>query len=526
LISFRGRLEASLVLPAVCLLIVFLFCPDISAAPVRGGTLIVGKAWDALTLDPGAALDGESFIVTTNIFENLAEYEGEQGRIVPCLAVAWSPSPDYRTWTFTLRQQVRFHDGTPFNAGAVKFNIDRWTSAANPYHLPSYGRFAAPLALLGPEGTFIQKVQAPDSHTIRITLASPSPRLPEIFAQPPMAMVSPESVRKYRHDFNTHPSGTGPFRMAEWRRDKRIILDANQDYWGGSPWLDRVIMQPVWGAQARRRLIERGGIDFSFCLRPEDAAELGAVKQLAVVQQRAPVLSYLAINCERQGLNDARVRRSILHAVRRKSIVKYLYMNSGRAADSMIPESGRSWEYNPRKARLLLGAAGMVNARFTLYYPAVGRPYLPNPGGVAEDIREQLDKVGLRITLHGLPWEDYVSTLRFGKHDLALWGWEGGAADPSITMALSFDPDSAEKGGANVCRWRNGEFRRLLHILREARDADRGRIIDRMEDLILQEVPAVPLVYGRNLACRTWRVQNAHLTPQGMLRLKGVWLTN
>ena len=202
-----------------------------------GNTFVFGRGEDSTTLDPINATDGESLRVTRQIFDGLLDFAPETTDVVPALATEVpEPEDGGRSYTFKLRDGVKFHDGTEFNADAVVFNFDRWRDTKNPYHKdggPSSQQFAYYSQFGGfDDDSIIEKVEAVDEYTVRFTLKQPQGPFLKNVAMSPFGIASPAAVKKDVENFWKKPIGTGPFTFVSWQRDSEVRLEANKDWWG------------------------------------------------------------------------------------------------------------------------------------------------------------------------------------------------------------------------------------------------------------------------------------------------------
>jgi peptide/nickel transport system substrate-binding protein len=211
--------------------------------------LVWGRSGDVFTLDIPLSTDTQSTMVSTQLYNTLTRAKPGQVEIEPDLATSWSTSPDARVWTFKLRKGVTFHDGTSFNAEAVKFNIDRWADPNNPYR-PKGGTFEAWDDFVA--DTY-KESRVVDPDTVQIVLKTPNAPLLSALSAISFGFASPQSIKQYGGEgVAQHPVGTGPFKFVEWARDDHIALEANASYFRpGFPKVQRVVFQrrPIPGAE-------------------------------------------------------------------------------------------------------------------------------------------------------------------------------------------------------------------------------------------------------------------------------------
>lgn len=228
-------LTRRLVLLLACLLLIG--CGSRAPSKPRN-TLIYGRGEDSKTLDPINAETGETVKVLLNLYDTLVAFADETMDIEPSLATSWETSEDGLTWTFHLREGVRFHDDTPVDAEAVIFSLNRLRQDEHPH-------VSDPARPYKPNFKVIDKLTATDSRTVVFTLREPNAVFLNNLAMFPAGIVSPTTVKKHGKGFSTNPVGTGPFRFERWIRGQQIVLAANEDHWRGRPHLDRVVFVPV-----------------------------------------------------------------------------------------------------------------------------------------------------------------------------------------------------------------------------------------------------------------------------------------
>ncbi len=521
----RSRLAALAAALAFASLLVSA-CPSALAQPTLE-TLVYGRGADSEKLDPQDIEDGESVKVCTNVFDTLVTYGPDGPDIVPCLALSWEHSADGKTWSFKLRPNVKFHDGTPFDSSAVVFCFDRLLNPDNPHKYDANFPYRSFYEV-------IDKIAAPDPATVVFQLEQPNATFLANLAMFPAMIFSPASVKEKEDRFPFEPVGTGPFKFVRWDRNERIVLDANPDYWDGRPKVDRVIFRPIPENSVRFQLLKSGELDLIDGLNLSD---LDAVKEdpgLTLLEVPGMNFGYLAMNTGRKPFDDPRVRRAVAHAVDRDKVIKLALRGHGSTGPNPIPptvwgyhDKLQSWPYDPAKAKALLAEAGLASGfAADLWAMPNPRPYMPEPQKVAQILQEDLRAVGIRTKIVSFDWQTYREKVRHGEHDMCLLGWITDNGDPDNFLYALLDQDNAVPGSAlNVSFYRNGAVHDLLVAAqKELEPAKRLGLYHDAQKQILEDVPMLPLAYLPEYAASRKRVSGYRLHPIGIVRLKPVVL--
>ncbi len=462
-------------------------------------TVLVGRGNDVLTLDPACVTDSESAEVTEQIFDHLVRYRRASTEIEPGLAVRWEVSTDGKAWTFHLRPEVRFHDGTPLDADAVVFSFDRQRDPTHPYHQPDFTYW---------DTTFrnIQSVTKVDPLTVRISIERPYAPFLANLAMFPVSIVSPTAVKKWGKDFAKHPVGTGPFRFVEWSQGERVTLEGNTYYWDGPPQIMHLVFVTIRDPRQRLVALEGDAIDVAENLSPQDLQFVTLHPELTLQRIAGINIGYLAMNVTHPPFDDVRVRRAINHAVNKTAIVKLIYQGLAQPATTPVPPSlwGHVDEplygYDPKVAIRLLREAHFTPPKVTpkLYTMDTSRPYMPSPDTVARIIQHNLHDVGIDVEVVKNDIDAHVRLTQEGKHDLCLLGWTADNGDPDNLLYVLFDPENAEVGSArNVAFYKNAELHGILAWAQESSDqTERERFYRKAQDLIARDAPWVPLAHA------------------------------
>jgi peptide/nickel transport system substrate-binding protein len=463
--------------------------------------LIFARVKDAVDLDPAVATDGLSLNVTSLILQGLVNFRPGTFDVIPVLAERWQTSKDAKTWTFTLRPNVKFTDGTPVDAEAVKFNFDRWRLTSNQYR-GNY-QFSYYVAEFGGFPGLISDVQVDGPLKVSFKLTRPYGPFLRNLAMASFAIGSPTAIKADIVAFDHHPVGSGPYQLVEWVKDDHITLRANPEY-RPAPAYATVVIRDIPDQATSVLEVQKGDIDGLSDLRPDDAANLAKFKGITIYRQPSNNVSYLAMNMDKKPFGDQRIRQAIAYAIDIPAIVHAFYPTGGMVADEWIPPgmlgnnpAVHAYAQNIAKAKALLAAAGMSKGFSTeLYYGTAPRPYMPEPGRVAEAIQADLRQIGINVTLQPFEWAVYLSKIKNGEHPMCLIGWTGDNGDPDNFLYPLLDKDSAVKGGQNYAFWRDEHFHKLmLEGQTTIVESERAKIYAQAVQLVHDEAPAIPLVH-------------------------------
>ncbi len=329
-----------------------------------GGTLIVGRGGDSVLLDDGAMTDGESARVVNQIIEPLVRLAGTSTEPIPWLAESWE-TEDSQTWTFHLREGVTFHDGTPFNAEAVAWNIDRWKNPDNEYR---FGRNFEYYDIEFGEALAIEEANVIDDYTIEIKLAAPSgvllSKLAEGFV---FGIQSPTAIMEQGDLYGTPAGtsvGTGAFKFVEWVPDDRIILEANEDWWGDGPKLDGLIFRSIPDNSARFAELLAGTIHHAD-LAQTDLPMAQEDPNITVYIKPSTSTGYISFQQCTEPFDKLEVRKAIAHAVNWDALIPAFYGEFGERAGSFQPPAimGSNPDIEPYSLRSRTGQATAGRSR-------------------------------------------------------------------------------------------------------------------------------------------------------------------
>ncbi|MGY0693574.1 ABC transporter substrate-binding protein [Virgibacillus sp. FSP13] len=463
-------------------------------------TLIFGRGADSIQLDPSKVTDGESIYVTNQIYDTLVRYEEESTEVRPALASEWNVSDDGLTWTFQLRDDVKFHDGNDFSAEDVVFNFERWaTSAEFIYYGYMFGASEDDL------GGIIEKVEATGDYEVTITLSEPNAPFLQTLAMPPFGIASPEAVEEYGEDYFKNPVGTGPFVFDEWVPDDSITVTKNEDYFGEVANVDKVIFRTIPDNGARFMELQSGSIDMMTGLNPQDIQTTEDDENLQIIRRPSMNVSYMAMNTEKEGpMTEKLVRQAINLAIDKEKLIT-LYEGIGKAAKNPLPPSlwgfnddVEDYGYDVEEAKALLAEAGYADGfDIKLYTFANPRPYMPQPKVTAQAIQEMLKEVNINVEIVENDWDTHLAATENGEHDMAFLGWTGDNGDPDNFLYVLLDKDNAKMGSAgNIAFYKSDEIHDLLKQAQTEMDQDkRTELYLKAQEIIHEDAPWFPIAH-------------------------------
>ncbi|HLZ26684.1 MAG TPA: ABC transporter substrate-binding protein [Chloroflexota bacterium] len=501
-IPMRGALRG---LAPALLLAAALLAPAMHAGAQSSRTLVFAQSGDAVKLDPALIEDGLSARVTEQIFEGLVTFDGATTRIKPALAESWDTSADGKVWTFHLRQGVTFHDGTPLDAAAVKANFDRQQSGlGDPSHKSAEFIYWYNVVAFN---DLFDHTDVIDSSTFQITLKDSNGAFLLDLALFPFAIVSPGSLAMLASgaipDITGAPVGTGPFKFVEWVRGDHITLAANDNYWGGRPQIDQVVIRVINDNAARFFELQAGNIDMMEFPNPDDVKVAQNTPSLQVLFRPSLNIGFIDFNEFEKPYGDVRVRQALSEAVNRQAIVDSLYGGTGLLAKEFLAPGMLGYNddvqpipYDPAHAKQLLADAGMPTGFTTdFWYMPVDRPYYPNPQAIAQAVCNDWAQVGVKCNLKTKDWTAYLDDAR--NHKLSTWmaGWTGDNGDPD-NFLFYFYGTKPGPTVANNNTWDNSQVRDLLlQAQRSVDDGQRDALYKQVATIVRSETPKIPMAH-------------------------------
>lgn len=490
--------------------------------PVEGDWLIYHIGAEPGTLNPIVATDAyESVINGGNIYETLIERDNATLELKPLLAESWEISEDKLTYTFKIRQGVKWHDGAPFTSADVVFSYKTiMDPKVDAPQLRSYYQE-------------IRDVEAIDDYTVKFTYARPYFLALEFCGGMP---IVPKHIFENR-DFNTNPAGrspvgTGPFKFVKWTTGREVVLEKNPDYWGEKPHLNRIVFRIITDSSVALQVLKRQELDVASLTPIQWEKQTNSPdfeKHFDKFSYFTPNYSYIGWNSKRPFFADKRVRTALTHLVNRELILDKVMYGLGAIVTNPFyinsPEYDKSIEpipYDPAAARKLLEEAGWVDhdndgirdkdgVKFSFEFLI--------PGGsetgekIATILKEELDGIGIDMTIRKTEWAVFTTRLNERNFDAVTLAW---------SMGIESDPyqiwsSTQAEAGSNFIGFKNAETDKLIEEARKEFDRDkRIELYRQFSEIIHEEQPYTFLFCRKATVAVNKRFENVTVYPLGI----------
>ncbi|MBN8987117.1 MAG: ABC transporter substrate-binding protein [Rhizobiales bacterium] len=495
------------------------FAISLSAIPAsaqkKGGSVTMGLELDIPGFDPlqVGVYDTAALSASSALFDTLT-YLDAGGKPQPKLALSWSASEDFKTWTFKLRPGVKFHDGTPFNAEAAKANFDRQKDPANKCRCAFYI-------------SNINNVQAPDELTLVYHLNDPSVNFPALvssYANQNAAVHSPTAWKAKGDDYNRNPVGTGPFVLKSWTAGDRMVLERNPDYWDKDRiYLDRIVLKPLPDAQSRFASLQSGEADVIW----DDEADADNIQKaqkdpkLTVHTYAGSGAAVYAFNTKVAPFDDVRVRQALVMALDRKKMSQALSNGLSRPASN--PYGDGSWvkckddgalPEDAEKAKALIKEYGKP-VEFKMLVTAT-----PRGRAVGQVLQQFWKRVGANMEIEQVDQATIPPRAFMRQFQLTPWRIVD-LADPDIQMYSNFRSGSP----VALANYSNPELDQLLERARVTADQDkRNEDYCAISRLINKEAIWFWTFQNTYYAMSSAKVKGLPKMYSGVIDLSRVWL--
>ena len=498
--------------------------------------------------DPGQYTTGTDFDASAEtMFNRLTQFERGGTAVIPGLATKWDISDDGLTYTFHLREGVKFHT-TPyfkptreFNADDVLFTFNRMINKDDPFRkaYPTEFPYFTDMGM----DTNITKIDKVDDHTVKFTLkevdAAFIQNMAMSFASIQSAEYAAQLLKEGKAaDINQKPVGTGPFVFKSYQKDSNIRYTGNKDYWKPDDVkIDNLIFAITTDPSVRIQKLKKNECQITLFPRPADLAALKADKTLKMPDQAGFNLGYIAYNVmdkvkgsnEPNPLADLRVRQALDMAVNKPQIIDSVYQGAGQLAVNAMPPTQWSYDttikdakYDPEKAKQLLKEAGVKEGtEIVLWAMPVQRPYNPNAKLMAEMLQSDWKKIGLNVKITSYEWGEYIKRSKGGENQAMIIGWSGDNGDPDNWLNVLFGCDSLS--GNNFSKWCDKKFDGLVKEAKRTTDqAKRTELYKEAQHVLKDAVPMTPIAHSTVYQPMRANVQDFKISPFGLNSFYGV----
>jgi peptide/nickel transport system substrate-binding protein len=527
--------------------------------PVNGGNLVVALQGDMVYSDPALVSDGNSLYVATQVVEGLVGLApGTINKVIPVLAADMpTVSADGKTYTFKLRTGVKFHDGTPFNAAAVKFNYDRWKAFTKGDLQDNAYYYGAVFGGFG-DSSNIASVDAPDDSTVVMTLKAPQSNFLlaqtlQVFGiesptalQAAKADTTPLANNNYAQGKGASMVGTGPFMFKEWVPADHVTVVKNPNYWdtANAAHVDQITFKPIGDSTATVQALQSGGVDLAFAISPTDVQTAKTANLNIIDRGESCNLGYLGMNQQLRDKTgaalaptiyaDKNVRLAVAQALNTQGYIDTMYAGQGKIPTSFMPPATIGYKaetlptYDVTKAKASLAAANLTpdKLKIDLYYPSnVSRPYMPDPKTEAQAVANDLTAIGFTVTLKTIDWHaGYYNTANTGQLALFLLGWtcDWAGADNFLVTAF-FGYSNGQP--ARQFGYKNDQMNDLFNTALQASTVDAANTAwGQAQDLIAADMPMAPIVDSTPPGAYAAKVHGFVGASNGTEHFNAVWI--
>jgi glutathione transport system substrate-binding protein len=469
---------------------------------------VIGIAEDFTTLDPHNAIDNLSLSAERMMTEGLFGFDRDM-HVVPVLAEEYEVTSDAKLFTITLKRGIKFHDGTDFNAAAVKASFDRVTNPDNK--LRRYVLFSN-----------IQRTEVVDDYTVKLSLAKPFASMINVLAHPAAAILSPTALAQYGKEISRHPVGTGPYKFVEWRPSEHLKVTRNENYWRrGWPKVDTITLRPIPENGTRVATLLSGETQFIYPMAPEQVASVEGKEGCEVQNLPSIFVQFLGMNQLKKPFSDLRVRQALNYALNKKALAKVVYsglldpLESTMAPGVEFYARQGTWEYDPEKAKTLLVAAGYPQG----FETEIWGPNTSNALRQMQFVQQQFGLVGVKVKVvpmePGQRVEKMLSvTPETAEVQLYNGGWSPSTGEADWSTRPLFATESFPPKSNNQGFYSNPRVDELIQQgLATIDHVARQKIYGEIQNVVWNDAAWVFIGIGRNLSAKAKRLEGVYLLP-------------
>ncbi|MCE9733048.1 glutathione ABC transporter substrate-binding protein GsiB [Pectobacterium sp. IFB5596] len=493
-----------------------------AASPVwaaKDAVIAVGSTFTSL--DPYDANDSLSQTVAKSFYQGLFGFDKEM-KLVNVLADSYDVSPDGLAYTVKLHPGVKFHDGSAFNAAAVKVNLDR---ASNPEsRLKRYNLFK-----------MIDKTEVVDDLTVKIMLKTPFSAFVNNLAHPAAVMISPAALKQYGKEIGFHPVGTGPYRFVAWNQTDFVKVEKFSGYWkAGLPKLDSITWRPVVDNNTRAALLQTGEAQFAYPIPFEQAKVLEKNDKLALVASPSILHRYISMNVTQKPFDNPKVRQALNYAINKEALIKVAFSGYATPAEGPLPGSidysvkYQPWPYDPAKARELLKEAGYPDGFTTTLWSSHNHSTAQK---VLQFTQQQLAQVGVKVQVTAMDAGQRAAEVE-GKGvketgvRLFYTGWSASTGEADWALSPLFATASWPPAQFNTAFYSNPQVDAdLANALKTTDRAEKQKLYKDAQDKIWADAPWIFLATERLVSANSKKLTGFYVMPDTLFSFDDADLT-
>lgn len=508
---------------------------DKKSTTKNGGTLIIGIESEADTLDPHSAGGWVTMRIDNQIYEPLvgedlskSSKQSPVPKLVPILASSYSKSSDGKTYTFNLRKNVKFQDGTSFNAESVAFNLRRLTDPGFKYY------YKVGAARTFRTFLFYKGYKIINDYKIEINLKKPFADFPRMLGEiNSLQIISPAAIKKYgNNQLGNHPVGTGPFKFQSRERGQKIVLVKNKNYWGKKAYLDKVIFKPISNASSRVLALQNNSVDM-IAVPPPDALAKLKQQKFKIVSGTPPHVWYLNFNMDNSIMKNKKVRQAINYAIDRQAIANNLLKGTVKPAYTIQSpanlgyDPSRKWyKYNPAKAKELLKEAGYTKGFSTTLRTSVDGSGQLLPTEIAQWIQRDLKKVGINLKIETSEWISYLANFPEGMPKTVGMNQMSSGRTTPYFLSMIANSKFMAPGGYNSGKYNNPKLDKVLNdATTSLNQNDSLKLWKKAETMMMEDAGWAPIVNDSAPYVLSSNVHNFVIPAEEWYSLNNVWVS-
>lgn len=456
-----------------------------AAAETTQDTLTLAMGSDATNMDPAAVCNVYSSMVHQQIFDRVMDV-AEDGTVTPKVAESFEVSDDGLSYTFHIRQGIKFHNGDDLTAEDVAFSLKRAGESAAVAHL---------LGDIDPES-----FEVPDDYTVKFSIKNANAGFIASLGHTGASIIPKNAYEADPEGFVSNPIGCGPFKFVSWTKNDSIVLERNDDYYGDIPELSTINMRIITEATNRAIELESGGVDMAFDVSTNDISRVEGNSDLQLVRKVDNQTTFLAFNCEKEPWNNKDVRQAISYALDTAGICNAVWRGVGApAAGPIAPNvkyhdpSATPHEYNVEKAKELLAAAGVPEGTKLVISTNERQERID----MSTIIQSMLKEVGIDVEIEVLEWGALLDKADRREQDAIMVGWNCQSPDPDLAVYAVFHSQKNGQVGNNYANFSNAAIDELLEKGRTMENGDeREAVYYEIQKQLMDEAPWIFLNNG------------------------------